>query len=178
MQSVTITSPLTEFLNQANIEASPAWEFIQGQADQKPLPSLFHSRLQRNFVNFINGLTSDYEAIQEWRCIVPPFSPVPDISVVAGDRFPIEDEPLTCPPDWMIEMRSPDQNMLDLQNQILHCLGNGTKLAWLIDMQRRRIWVWQGRELPVIYAGTELVPMVEHLGVITVDEVIAMATQR
>lgn len=47
--------PLIEFLSQPNIEASPAWELINGEARQKPMPTLFHSRLQRNLVNYINN---------------------------------------------------------------------------------------------------------------------------
>ena len=77
------TIPLAEFLSQPNIEASPAWELINGEAVQKPMPTLFHSRLQRNLVNYINNNTEQFEAIQELRCIVPPLSPVPDICVIS-----------------------------------------------------------------------------------------------
>ena len=139
MQSPIITSPLDAFLQQPHIEESPAWEFIQGQTLQKPMPTLFHSRLQRNLVNAINKQTQTYEAIQELRCIVPPFSPVPDIAVVKSTRLSEEDGPLQGSPDWLIEIRSPDQNTLDLQKKILHCLSNETQLAWLIDIQRRQI---------------------------------------
>ncbi|NER48737.1 MAG: Uma2 family endonuclease, partial [Symploca sp. SIO1A3] len=72
MQSPTLTSSLDAFLQQPNIETSPGWEFIPGHAQQKPMPTLFHSRLQRNLVNTINSQTQTYEAIQELRCIVPP----------------------------------------------------------------------------------------------------------
>ena len=74
MQSPVATDRLEAFLNQPNIEASPAWEFIYGRAQQKPLPTLFHSRFQRNLVNAINRETDAYEAIQELRCIIPPLS--------------------------------------------------------------------------------------------------------
>ncbi len=40
MKSVAI-APLTEFLSQPDIETSPAWEFINGRALQKPMPTLF-----------------------------------------------------------------------------------------------------------------------------------------
>ena len=70
MQSQVLTNPLDSFLQQPDIEASPAWEFIQGQARQKPMQTLFHSRLQRNLVNTINQQTTAYEAIQELRCYV------------------------------------------------------------------------------------------------------------
>ncbi|NES42527.1 MAG: Uma2 family endonuclease, partial [Moorea sp. SIO2C4] len=53
---------LREFLTQPNIEASPAWELIDGRAVQKPMPTLFHSRLQRNLVNYINDRTNGFEA--------------------------------------------------------------------------------------------------------------------
>ena len=74
--------PLAEFLTQPNIESSPAWELIDGRAVQKPMPTLFHSRLQRNLVNYINDRTEQFEAVQELRCIVPPYSPVPDIVII------------------------------------------------------------------------------------------------
>lgn len=178
MQSSTVTDRLAEFLKQPNIEASPAWEFINGRAQQKVMPTLFHSRLQRNLVNAINARTEAYEAIQELRCIVPPFSPVPDIAVVAVERFSDEDGPLQGPPDWLIEIRSPDQSTLDLQNKILHCLGNGTQLAWLIDIQRQQVWVWQEQELPMIYAGNDTLPTLGDIGEFVVDAVIAMTQQR
>jgi Uma2 family endonuclease len=178
MQSPSITNTLETFLQQANIETSPAWEFIQGQAKQKPMPTLFHSRLQRNLVNAINNQTKAYEAIQELRCIVPPLSPVPDIAVVKSDRLSDEDGPLQGSPDWLIEIRSPDQSTLDLQKKILHCLSNGTQLAWLIDIQRQQIWVWQNQELPLVYAGTNTLPTLDNISDLTVEVVIAMTQQR
>lgn len=178
MQSPATTNPLETFLSQPNIETSPAWEFINGRAQQKPMPTLFHSRLQRNLVNAINAFTTDYEAIQELRCIVPPLSPVPDIAVVARNRLPEVDGPLQGAPDWMIEIRSPDQSTLDLQSKILHCLSNGTQLAWLIDLQRRQIWVWQGADLPIIFAGADILPTLDNIAALTVDTVMAMTQQR
>ncbi|MBS3025925.1 MAG: Uma2 family endonuclease [Dolichospermum sp. DET50] len=178
MQSFTLINPLDDFLQQPNIEASPAWEFIQGKAQQKPMPTLFHSRLQRNLVNAINSQTNAYEAIQELRCIVPPMSPVPDIAVIKSERLSHEDGPLQGPPDWLIEIRSPDQSTLDIQNKILHCLSNGTQLAWLIDIQRKQIWVWENKELPLVYAGTDILPTLGNISELTVATVIALTQQR
>lgn len=178
MRSPTLTLPLETFLRQPNIETSPAWELINGQAQQKPMPTLFHSRLQRNLVNEINQKISEYEAIQELRCIVPPFSPVPDIVVVKSDRLPLTDEPLQGAPDWMIEIRSLDQNTLQLQTKILHCLSQGTQLAWLVDLQRQQIWVWQGTELPLIYTGDDTLPTLDAIAHFTVHAVIALTQRR
>jgi len=170
----SVITPLVEFLSQPNIEASPAWELINGCAIQKPMPTLFHSRLQRNLVNYINVHTERFEAVQEWRCIVPPYSPVPDISVVVRSRLPQEDGPLNGAPDWLIEIRSPDQSTIDLQNKILHCLSNGTQLAWLIDIARQQVWVWQGDDLPSIYSGADILPSLGDLPELTVSAVMVM----
>jgi Uma2 family endonuclease len=178
MQSPTTTSLLDAFLQQPNIEASPAWEFINGHSQQKSMPTLFHSRLQRNLVNAINSQTTAYEAIQELRCIVPPMSPVPDIAVVKNDRLSEEDGPLHGSPDWLIEIRSPDQSTLDLQNKILHCLSNGTQLAWLIDIQREQIWVWENQELPLVYSDKDTLPTLGDIPEFTVETVIAMVQRR
>ena len=185
MQS-TSTRPLTEFLAQPNIEASPAWESIDGTARQKIMPTLYHSRLQRNLVNWINQNTDSrserlrqrYEAIQELRCIIPPISPVSDIVVIEIERLPQTDGPFEGAPDWVVEIRSPDQSILDLQTKILHCLTNGTQLAWLIDIQREQIWVWQADELPIVYAGTDILPGLAGLPTINVATIIALTQQR
>jgi Uma2 family endonuclease len=93
-------------------------------------------------------------------------------------RLPATDGPFNGSPDWLIEIRSPDQSILDRQNKILHCLTNGTQLAWLIDIQRQQIWVWQAEELPIVYANTDRLPILANLTPLTVDRVIAMTTQR
>ncbi|WP_413161829.1 Uma2 family endonuclease [Capilliphycus salinus ALCB114379] len=170
--------PLAEFLTQPNIESSPAWELIDGRAVQKPMPTLFHSRLQRNLVNYINDRTEQFEAVQELRCIVPPFSPVPDIVIISCECLPDEDGPFNGAPDWLIEIRSPDQSTLDLQNKILHCLGNGTQLAWLIDLTRQQIWVWQGDDLPIICSGADILPDNNTNLQLSVNDVMAMTGRK
>jgi Uma2 family endonuclease len=78
----------------------------------------------------------------------------------------------------VIEIRSPDQSILDLQNKILHCLTNGTQLVWLIDIQRQQIWVWQAEELPIVYAGDDILPVLSGLPSINANVVIALTHQR
>ena len=176
--SSIITTPLAEFLSQANIESSPAWEFINGCAIQKPMPTLFHSRLQRNLVNYINVHTDEFEAVQELRCLVPPYSPVPDISIIAIARLLDQDGPFDGAPDWLIEIRSPDQSTLDLQKKILHCLSNGTQLAWLIDPASQQVWIWQGDRLPIIRSGADTLPALGNLPELTVNALMAMTCRQ
>ncbi len=177
IQSIATLS-LQDFLTQPNIESSPAWELMLGGAVQKTMPTLFHSRLQRNLVNYINDRTDRFEAVQELRCLVPPYSPVPDISIVACDRLPEEDGPFDGAPDWLIEIRSPDQSTLDLQQKILHCLSNGTQLAWLIDLSLQQIWVWEGDNLPLICSGVDILPTLGVLPELSVNAVMAMTRRQ
>ncbi|WP_016923287.1 Uma2 family endonuclease [Prochlorothrix hollandica] len=164
---------LQQFLAQPTIEDSPAWEFMGGQALQKPMPSLFHSRLQRNLVNRLNQSALGWEAIQELRCVLPEFSPVPDIVVVRIDRLGNEDSPLEGAPDWLIEIRSLGQGTLELQRKILACLQQGTALAWLIDWHQQQVWVWEGDSLPKAYEGGEVLPVLPGFPSLTVDQVLA-----
>ncbi|MEG4810297.1 Uma2 family endonuclease [Microcoleus sp. F8-D3] len=172
------THSLEEFLAQPNIESSPAWELIAGRAVQKTMPTLFHSRLQNNLVNYINARTDRFEAVPELRCLLPPHSPVPDIAIVACDRLPDEDGPFDGTPDWLIEIRSPNQSTLDLQNKILLCLSNGTQLAWLIDLSRQQVWVWQGDNLPLVCSGADILPTLSIVPELTVDAVMAMTRRQ
>ena len=177
MESIAI-APLAEFLSQPDIEASPAWEFVGGRALQKPMPSLFHSRLQLNLANHINRHGDRLEAIPELRCVVPPHSPVPDISIVRRDCLSDEDGPLKGAPDWIVEILSPDRSTLKLQNKILHCLSNGTQLAWLVDINRQEVWVWQGDNLPRIYSGEDSLPVLNQIPELTVEAVVAMTRRQ
>ncbi len=174
MLTTTLLS-LQQFLQLSDIEASPAWELLAEGAVQKSMPTIEHSRLQRNLTNRINAAQSPYEAIPELRCNVGSLSPVPDIVIVAEARLP-ETGHLQAAPDWLIEIRSPDQSTVDLEAKILHCLKQGTVLAWLIDLQRNRIWVWQEGELDILTDAARL----PALGIIdlTVNEVLALATKR
>ncbi|MEB3211643.1 MAG: Uma2 family endonuclease, partial [Leptolyngbyaceae bacterium] len=93
-------------------------------------------------------------------------------------RLPDDDEPLQGAPDWLIEIRSSNQSTLALQHKILHCLSNETQLAWLIDIQRQQVWVWEQQELPMIYAGTDRLPAFADMTDLTVDTVISMTQRR
>lgn len=116
--------------------------------------------------------------MQELRCLVPPYSPVPDISIIAIARLPEKDGLFDGAPDWLIEIRSPDQSPLDLQKKILHCLSNGTQLAWLIDPASQQVWIWEGDQLPIIRSGSDTLPTLGNLPELTVNGVMAMTRRQ
>ena len=83
---------LQEFLKLPNIEESPAWELLHGISRQKPMPTLYHSRLQKRLVAAIDAAENTYEAFPELRCVLSQNSVVPDVSIIRRDRLPSGNE--------------------------------------------------------------------------------------
>jgi hypothetical protein len=61
---------LAEFLSLPDIEASPAWELINLEVVQNPLPTVFLSRLQKRLLTTIDRPAQAYEALPELRCVL------------------------------------------------------------------------------------------------------------
>ena len=141
MTTSTQKLALQDFLKLPNIEESPAWELVEGQANQKPMPTVHHSILQKRLTAAIDLSNSPYEAFPELRCTLSINSVVPDITVIHKNRIPIENTAVEGAPDWTIEILSPDQSTTKLIAKIQTCLDEGTKLGWLIDSTEQVILV-------------------------------------
>jgi Uma2 family endonuclease len=163
---------LQDFLQRPNIEASPAWEFIQGEALQKNMPAIDHSILQKRLVAAIDATNSRYEAFPELRCVLQSNSVVPDVAVIGRDRLPSSNQPYEGAPDWMIEILSPDQSTTKLIEKIQICLNEGTQLGWLLDSTEQIVIVMQpGRSL-IFLRQTDTLPVLESIPlVLTVEQV-------
>jgi Uma2 family endonuclease len=46
-------------------------------------------------------------------------------------------------PDFVIELLSPSESLNMLQQKMLDYLENGVRLAWLIDPEQKRVYVYQ-----------------------------------
>jgi Uma2 family endonuclease len=124
---------LAEFLEQSEIEDSPAWELWDGRPRPKPIPTLYHSRLQKRLLAVIDAVNSRYEALPEFQCNFDQCSLVPDVAVVRRDRLPTENRALEGVPDWAIEILSPNQSTTKLLAKAQQFLVNGCQLVWIID---------------------------------------------
>ncbi|MBT9312624.1 Uma2 family endonuclease [Leptothoe kymatousa] len=142
-------------------ETTPASEFIDGKITQKPIPKGKHSRLQLKLCNTINAVTEGSQiayAFPELRCSFGTRSIVPDIAVFRWQNIALDDdgEPLdnvTRPPDWTIEILSPDQAQNRVVNNIVYCLQYGCRLGWLIDPADRSVAIYQPDQLPTFHEG-------------------------
>jgi len=153
--SLTQVLTLEEFLKLPCLEDSPAWEYVDRIAIQKPIPKTRHSILQKRLVAEIDGSTAVYTALPELRCTFASRSIVPDISVIAWDRINLSEtgEPeddFTKAPDWIIEILSPDQKASRVIDNILYCLKHGSKLGWMLDPDDYSVLIFAPRQEPEI----------------------------
>lgn len=154
VQTPSPTLTLAEFLQQP--ETQPAREYIDGKIVQKPMPKTRHSRLQSKLIQSINNISEAEQlayAFPELRCTFGGRSIVADIAVLRWEhiQFDEQGEPLDdvfIPPDWMIEILSPNQSSNQVTGNILHALKYGCQLGWLLDPDDRSILVFLPQQQP------------------------------
>jgi len=82
---------LDEFLRLPYLDDSPAWEYADGVAIQKPMPKFRHSILQKCLLIAIDRSSDHYTALPELRSTFAGRSIVPDISVIAWNRIQVNE---------------------------------------------------------------------------------------
>ncbi len=161
---------LDEFLERS--ETKPASEYVDGQIYQKPMPQGEHSILQTRLSKAINQVGESQQlalALTELRCTFGGRSIVPDISVFEWQRIPRKANgrianKFEIPPDWIIEILSPDQSPSRVIDKIIFCLKQGTKLGWFIEPEDESVMVFQPNQLPDVKYDTEKLHILELLG--------------
>ncbi|BBC23993.1 Uma2 family endonuclease [Pseudanabaena sp. ABRG5-3] len=151
-------------------ETEPASEYIKGNITQKPMPQGQHSTLQGKLVATINQRGEPEQivfAFPELRCTFAGRSIVPDIAIFEWEHIPLDANGeiinrIEIPPDWLIEILSPDQSPIDVIDKISFALKNGTKLGWLIAPQERTVLSFQGDRFNS-HRGEDLLPVLEGL---------------
>lgn len=138
---------LEEFM--ALPDTKPASEYINGEIVQKPMPQGQHSIIQLELGMEINqalrrkGIAT---AFSELRCTFGGRSIVPDLVVFENARIPCDENGdienvFSIPPDWTIEILSPEQSTTKVLKNINHCLAHGTQMGWLIDPTDRSVLI-------------------------------------
>ncbi|QLE55454.1 Uma2 family endonuclease [Nostoc sp. TCL26-01] len=177
---VTTPKPITveEFLKLP--ETKPANEYIDGKIIQKPMPKGRHSSLQSELCTNINQIAKTQKtayAFPELRCTFGDRSIVPDVAVFQWQHIPFSAEgqildDFNLPPDWTIEILSPDQKPNKVIGNILYCLKYGCKLGWFIDPDDRNILTFLSDRQPELMQGSDRLLMLEGIDLeLTVDGV-------
>lgn len=163
IQAPSKTLTLAEFLQLP--ETKPVSEYIDGQIIQKPMPQGKHSVIQGELVPAINGVLKRKRiarAFPELRCTFGGRSTVPDVAVFLWDRIPRDENgevanTFSAPPDWTIEILSPDQSQTRVTKNILHCLQHGTEVGWLIDPREQTVFIYRSKQEPEVLDEPEQV---------------------
>jgi Uma2 family endonuclease len=144
-------------------ETEPASEFAHGLITQKPMPKGKHSRLQTRLARAIDLVAEESKialALTELRCTFAGRSIVADIAVVRWQNLPLDPDGeisnlFQHPPDWIIEILSPEQSSILVIEKILFCLKEGSEIGWLIDPATKSIMVFQNGSTQIYFANTE-----------------------
>ncbi len=124
-------------------------EYIEGEAVELNLGTVPHSSIQvacgavlRNFFRKHGG----GRVFAELHCQVTVDGRrryyLPDIAVILGDKPP-DSRYAEGAPDFVIEIRSPDDRISAMEKKIQHFFQNGCRLAWLIVPEDRSVRVFQ-----------------------------------
>lgn len=172
MTFITSINSLQEFLKRP--ETKPVCEYIEGKIVEKPMQKGKHSRLQLKICNQINQVGENQKiayAFPELRCSFGTRSIVPDIAVFGWPRIPFDEDQevpndFLLPPDWTIEILSPEQSSNRVIGNILYCLEYGCQLGWLIDPGDRSILVFQSNQQPKLCRENQVLPMLNQLDLV------------
>ncbi|MGH1396814.1 MAG: Uma2 family endonuclease [Trichormus sp.] len=178
--TTTQTLTLEEFLKLP--ETKPASEYINGKIFPKPMPKGKHSRLQGKLIEVINQVSEGQKiayGFSELRCTFGNRSIVPDLAVFQWERIPFTidgDVPdnFPIPPDWTIEILSPEQKPNKVIGNILHCLQYGSRLGWFLDPDDFSILIFLPEKQPTLLQGEDSLPVLPEIPLkLTVNQVFA-----
>lgn len=169
--AVTTFKPITleEFLKLP--ETKPASEYINGEIIEKPMPKGRHSRLQGKLCAAINEISESEQiayAFPELRCSFGGRSIVPDVAVFPWQQIPFTEagevpDDFLLPPDWTIEILSPEQKPNKVIGNILHCLSHGCQLGWFIEPDDLSVLVFFPSQQPQLLQGSDRLPVLETI---------------
>ncbi|HXW76121.1 MAG TPA: Uma2 family endonuclease [Candidatus Eremiobacteraceae bacterium] len=129
----------------------PALEWVNNRVLQKVSPQRKHALAQRRFASALGCWADDGRrgtVGTEWRFQVRPPNEirrtlVPDVAFLSFDRLPYEEQERTeipvVAPDVVVEVRSPDDRQVDIDEKVRVYLAAGTTVIFLVDPAKRSV---------------------------------------
>jgi Uma2 family endonuclease len=79
----------------------------------------------------------------------------PDASWIPKSRWESIPEPERANfppicPDFMVELKSPPDNLEEIKLKMQEYIANGARLGWLIDPKSKRVWVYAGADVQIL----------------------------
>ncbi len=144
-------------------EEEPALEFDDGVVTQKVSPKGQHSILQAELVERLNRFARPLRlarAFPELRATFGGASRVPDVAVYRWDRIPVDARGRVVndfreAPDIAVEIVSPEQSTNALVRRCLWYVGNGVRIALLVDPADESVLVFRPDQTPQARRGPD-----------------------
>ncbi len=115
-------------------------EYLEGQILERNMGEVQHSDLQTGFAVFFRMHYPEFWAGVEVRVQVKARRfRVPDICLVVGGKP--KGRIVTDPPFLVVEVLSPEDRMVEMQERIDDYLSFGVKYVWVVDPSTRRGYV-------------------------------------
>ena len=156
---------LEEFLRLP--EEEPPLEYLDGRVTPKVSPQGKHGMLEFGFAALINGYAVPLKlarAIPELRTTFGGGSPVPDLAVYRWDRVPVDPDGTVAnvfrePPDFAIEIVSPDQSVRELIDKCQWFVDHGARIALLAHPERRWVRLFRPGAEPELLRGADRIDL-------------------
>ena len=138
--STAILVPVADYLSHT---PDPDCEYFEGRLVERNVGEISHGDAQGRTYAFVMVRTHGFWAGVEIRIQVRADRYcVPDVVVVRGGRP--EGRIIVTPPEVTVEVLSPNDRAVDVQEKIDEYIRFGVAAVWVIDPERRRAWVHTG----------------------------------
>lgn len=120
----------------------PDRDYLEGRIEERNMGELDHADVQGALIEYLRSRRKQLGIypIPELRVqVTSDRFRVPDIVVVLGGRP--QEQVLTRPPFLCIEILSPEDTMLRMQERIDDYLRFGVRFVWIVDPHSRRGWI-------------------------------------
>ena len=119
-------------------DENPYWEYWNGTAVRKSLPTRLHAKLQLLLAIMLQEI--GYSAYTELTLrIDPAWEPIPDITASA---LPLDGDYPTHPVDVVAEILSPDDRFIQVIDKCQNYARLGIRDILIFDPLERRAWAW------------------------------------
>ncbi len=144
LPSETPKMTLEEFL-ESDLEG---YEYIKGELIPMPPTSLEHGDISMNLISSLNAYVREN---QLGRVYMPDTGfqvgdrfLIPDIAFISTDRLPADrSKACTVPPDLAVEVVSPSDTLLRVEEKVFAYLEAGTQLVWVIKPRSQSVTVYR-----------------------------------
>src|SRR5579859_1252954 len=134
-------------------DVKPALEWVNNRILQKVSPQRKHALAQGRFWGALDVWAREHGSGTvgtEWRFQVQPpgkvrRSLVPDVAYLSYERMPLEEQELTgapsVAPDAVVEVLSPEDRSIDVEEKVRIYLAAGTNVVFLVDPELKIVVV-------------------------------------